>query len=72
MSCKQFKSEVARLTKVLDNDDGNTGVTFVLIPGMIEKEVRTSKNQKTINERLSHISNLYFSKRHTKKSGNNA
>jgi len=68
-SCQQIKSELARLGakfKEAKDDSGvtgkNVGLAIVFWPGIIVNEVRSNKNQDSIDARVSHLSTMYNSK----------
>ncbi|HIN83173.1 MAG TPA: hypothetical protein EYN01_09635 [Chromatiales bacterium] len=65
-SCPTIKSELTRLGAKFDDakeDSGvtgkNVGLAIVFWPGIIVNEVRASKNQDSIDDRVAHLSNIY-------------
>ena len=69
MSCEQLQAELATLGAKFEeakNDSGvtgkNVGLAIVFWPGIIVNESRASKNQSSLDARISHLSSLYNGK----------
>ena len=68
-SCQEIKSELARLGSKFEDakeDSGvtgkNVGLALVFWPGIIVNEVRSNKNQDSIDSRVTHLSAIYNSR----------
>ena len=66
MNCEQLQYELANLGMKFEDakdDSGftgrNVGVALVFWPGLIVNEMRASKNQDSIDDRVRHLSGLY-------------
>ena len=69
MNCKQLKFELTNLGADFDEAKGDSGLTgkniglgLVFWPGVIVNEVRSSKNQDSIDARIEHLTKLYSKK----------
>lgn len=68
-SCPELKAELMQLGTKFDDakeDSGvtgkNVGLAILFWPGIIVNEVRASKNQDSIDKRLSHLTSIYNGK----------
>lgn len=68
-SCEALQYELKQLGATFENvkdDSGvtskNVGLALIFWPGIIVNEVRSSKNQDSISDRVTHLSSLYSSK----------
>lgn len=69
LNCKQLKFEMINLGEKFDETKAESGLTskniglaLVFWPGIIVNEVRSNKNQESIDSRIEHLTNLYSSK----------
>ena len=69
LTCEQLQFELANLEakfKEAKDDSGvtgkNVGLALVFWPGIIVNEVRSNKNQDSIDSRIAHLTNLYSNK----------
>ena len=68
-SCNQLKYELTELGAKFDevkDESGltgkNVGLAFLFWPGIIVNEVRSNKNQDSIDSRIEHLTKLYTKK----------
>ena len=66
MNCNQLKYELANLGARFEDSKDDSGITgknvglaIVFWPGIIVNEVRSNKNQDSIDDRIAHLSGLY-------------
>ena len=68
-SCSQLKAELSSLGATFEDvkdDSGitgkNIGLAIVFWPGIIVNEVRSNKNEDSVDARIAHLTNIYNSK----------